>query len=52
MVGDKMMEGNLQLNGQQDSHIAEVDVQSLPPGIYFLEAQSAENVFRGKFVKN
>jgi hypothetical protein len=51
VIGDKVMEKNFLVDPSQKSTSLEIDVQTLPTGLYHIEVVSAEEVFRTRFVK-
>jgi hypothetical protein len=51
MLGEKVMEVDFNHVPSNQSHISEVDVQSLPAGLYMLVCKTEGVIFRSKFVK-
>ena len=49
LLGQQVM--TLQSQTENSSHVATLDVRTLPPGIYWLETGSGNNILRAKFVK-
>jgi hypothetical protein len=50
IFGEKVNDGHLYFSDSRHTP-AEIDVQSLPPGLYLFEAETIDGIFRSKFVK-